>query len=94
MDLIIKPRGFGKTTDLINLSEKNNIPILTAGYGGYIKDKRNVAVFNIEDLMSGEICRQGYNKVYIDEIVSFVRCLLEKYGVSPEIGTLSIQLDV
>lgn len=41
MKLIIKPRGYGKTEDLIRLSKENHIPIVTAMsvryYPNYVK---------------------------------------------------------
>lgn len=88
MKLIIKPRGYGKTEDLIRLSKENHIPIVTTMCVRYYSD--DVKVFTVEDLISGAVAREGYDKIYIDEVDSFLVALLEKYGVVPELGTMTL----
>lgn len=88
MKLIIKPRGYGKTEDLIRLSKENHIPIATTMRVRYYSD--DVKVFTVEDLISGAVAREGYDKIYIDEVDSFLVALLEKYGVVPELGTMTL----
>lgn len=88
MKFIIKPRGYGKTEDLIRLSKESHIPIVTAMSTRYYPD--DVKVFTVEDLISGAVARKGYDKVYIDEADSFLVALLEKYGVVPELGTMTL----
>jgi hypothetical protein len=97
MDWIIKPRGFGKTSDLIRLAAENNIPILTATNSEYIlnlaKSKGyNITVFTIHDLKTNKQRGRDIKEVYVDEVDAVLNMLLNSdYRITAKLGTLTIK---
>jgi hypothetical protein len=97
MDWIIKPRGFGKTSDLIRLAVENNIPILTATNSEYIlnlaKSKGyNITVFTIHDLKTNKQRGRDIKEVYVDEVDAVLNMLLNSdYRITAKLGTLTIK---
>jgi hypothetical protein len=97
MDWIIKPRGFGKTSDLIRLAAENNIPILTATNSEYIlnlaKSKGyNITVFTIHDLKTNKQRGRNIKEVYVDEVDAVLNMLLNSdYRITAKLGTLTIK---
>lgn len=97
MDWIIKPRGFGKTADLIRLAAENDIPILTATNSEYIlnlaKSKGyNITVFTIHDLKTNKQRGKNIKEVYIDEVDAVLNMLLNSdFHITATLGTLTIK---
>lgn len=96
MDWIIKPRGYGKTADLIHLAAENDIPILTATNPEYIlnlaKSKGyNITVFTIHDLKTNKQRDKHIKEVYIDEVDAVLNILLNSdFRITAKLGTLTI----
>lgn len=97
MKWIIKPRGTGKTADLIRLAAANDIPILTAYSTKYIEDlaKRmgyNITVFTIYDLKTGKHRGKNIKEMYVDEADAVLNTLLNsEFYITTTLGTLSIE---
>lgn len=97
MKWIIKPRGYGKTTDLIRLAAENNIPILTATNSEYVLNlaKRmgyNITVFTVYDLKTGKHRGKDIKEIYVDEVDAVLNILLDSdFHVTAKLGTLTIK---
>lgn len=97
MDWIIKPRGFGKTADLIRLAAENDIPILTATNSEYIlnlaKSKGyNITVFTIHDLKTNKQRGKNIKEIYVDEVDAVLNMLLNSdFRITATLGTLTIK---
>ena len=96
MKYIIKPRGLGKTTDLIRLAAANDLPIITVGNPKYIMDLAKkmdyeVKVFTLSELRNNKLRGLKTQKVLIDETDYMLQALLKDYGVEPVLGTLTIE---
>lgn len=97
MEWIIKPRGLGKTSDLIRLAAENNIPILTATNSEYILDIAknkgyNITVFTIHDLKTGKHRGKDIREMYVDEVDAVLNILLNSdFHVTATLGTLTIK---
>lgn len=64
MITIIKPRAGGKTTELIKLSAKTQVPILTMNYPHYLIEKaRHMGVSIPAPIIIGEILENIEDKV-------------------------------
>lgn len=86
MDIIIKSKGHGKTTDLVRMSNENNIPIATHDVN-FIKDiakKLNLTI--PEPIQYSKIKQYPTQSVYIDELDSFLRstlnCKVEAFTIT------------
>ena len=93
MKYIIKPRGMGKTTDLIRLSAATNIPILVPYKvnADYINNLAAKLGCNITVLVYDKNYKYNDIKsVYIDEVDAFLQMLLNKNNIRCDIGTLTI----
>lgn len=87
MDLIIKSRGHGKTTDLVRMSSETSIPILTQHVDS-VKDVANrmgVTIPNPIRYAEYPLRYRG-KPVYIDELGAF----LHSIGVNARGCTVSI----
>ena len=98
MKYIIKPRGLGKTTDLIELAAANDLPILTATNQGveYIKvlSRRmgyDVKVYSLYDIKTNKTRGLINKEILVDETDSVFKELLKDYGFNPILGTLTIE---
>lgn len=97
MKWIIKPRGFGKTSDLIRLAAENNIPILTAGNSEYILNMAktkgyNITVFTVHDLKTGKHRGKDIKEMYVDEVDAVLNMLLNsEFHIAATLGTLTIK---
>jgi predicted ATPase len=97
MEWIIKPRGLGKTSDLIRLAAENDIPILTATNSEYIlniaRNKGyNITVFTINDLKSNKQRGRNIREMYVDEVDAVLNMLLNSdFNVTATLGTLTIK---
>ena len=98
MNFIIKPRGYGKTTDIINLAFYNDGIILTATESSkrFLKDSakrlypnEEIPVYSINDLKKH--CVPERKKTYIDETDSLLEQLLLEYKLNLEVGTLTLK---
>lgn len=98
MNFIIKPRGCGKTTDIINLAYYNDGIILTATESSkkFIEDsakrlypKKEIPVYSINDLKKRRVPTR--KKVYLDETDHFLEQLLSEYQLDLKIGTLTLK---
>ena len=85
IDLIIKKRGHGKTTDLVRMSAKTSIPILTHNPFGVkmVAEENNLAI-------PEPIHWSQYNtyegEVYIDDLDIFLE---QRFTIKPIAGTIS-----
>ena len=96
MKFIIKPRGYGKTYDIIHLAAANDGSILVANEKSkaFIQQtltqnnmKDSVKVYSINDLTKGKI--PTGSKLYMDEVNLVLEGLIgNRY--SCEIGTLTL----
>ena len=96
MEFIIKPRGYGKTTDIVRLAYLNNGSILVATeqQKKFLKEKipnilgceADIQVFSISNLNNGTIPRG--ERLYLDEVDSILQILLNKYNLAA--GTLTL----
>lgn len=97
MELIIKPRGFGKTYELISIAHTSQKPILVATEGNreYIKMlalKNNflVDVYTVQDVVQGRTRGIKDRDFLVDEVDAVFKMFLGKYDINPIIGTLTI----
>lgn len=98
MKFIIKPRGYGKTTDIINLAYYNDGIILTATESSkkflqnsakrlYPNDE--IPIYSINDLKKHYVPER--KKTYIDETDNLLEQLLLEYKLNLEVGTLTLK---
>lgn len=96
MEFIIKPRGTGKTSDLIEITLQNDIPILTGSNKEHYEvlcRKMNCptpVIFTVDDLKKGNHKGYNYDKVLVDDIDLVLKRLLSDYGLVPTLGTMTI----
>ena len=97
MELIIKPRGFGKTYELISIAHTSQKPILVATEGckKYIKMlalKNNflVDVYTVLDVVQGRTRGIKDKDFLVDEVDTVFKMFLSKYDINPFVGTLTI----
>ena len=98
MDIIIKERGHGKTSDLIRMSAANNIPIVCRETRyvkemikemGYEIGKDIPDVISLRDFVKPHYCQTlKYDQVYIDELGFFFEYA---YGVKMAGCTIDIE---
>lgn len=95
MQKIIMGRGYGKTTQLIFLSAKKKIPILTPYNKEYITDLAKKlgedipAPVLLDDLLH-DGCYQG--SVLVDNAdILLEKLLIEKFGVFPVVSTITLE---
>ena len=100
MKFIVKPRGLGKTTDLVRLSYETGIPILT-GYNnkniykerceelGIVYDR--IQVYTLEEVLNK--MHQGlFTTIYVDEADAIFVQLLQRFGnITPVLGTITLE---
>ena len=98
MNFIIKPRGYGKTTDIINLAFYNDGIILTATESSkeFLKNSakrlypdKEIPIYSITDLKKRRVPER--KKTYIDETDNFLEQLLLEYRLNLEVGTLTLK---
>ena len=97
MEFIIKPRGFGKTYELIQIANSSQRPILVAskGHEFYIKQLcfkygYNIAVYTVKDIVDGKVRGTDYKDFLVDEVDQVLETFMKKYQAAPIIGTLTI----
>lgn len=97
MEFIIKPRGTGKTRDLIEIALQNNIPIITMSNKKYYEElchKMNCpipVILTIDDLKQEKHRKYNYSKALVDEVDWVLKRLLSDYGLVPILGTMTIE---
>lgn len=98
MNFIIKPRGCGKTTDIINLAYYNDGIILTATENSkkFIENsakrlypEKEIPVYSINDLKKRKVPTR--KRAYLDETDCFLEQLLLEYQLDLKIGTLTLK---
>lgn len=97
MKYIIKPRGYGKTADLIRISADSGklILCLSNAQTEYIVDKAKLMKLDIPDpinLHSNFEGRDLSNGILIDEVEQILRYLLAQKGIS-KIDAVTLSLD-
>lgn len=96
MEFIIKPRGTGKTRDLIKIALQNNTPILTGANKEHYEvlcRKMNCptpVIFTVYDLKKGKHRGNNYDKTLVDDIDLVLKQLLSDYELVPTLGTMTI----
>lgn len=97
MELIIKPRGFGKTYELVSIAHTSKKPILVATEGckKYIemlafKNNFSVDVYSVQDVVQGRTRGTKDKDFLVDEVDAVFKMFLDKYDINPIIGTLTI----
>ena len=97
MELIIKPRGFGKTYELVSIAYTSQKPILVATEGckKYIemlalKNNFSVDVYTVLDVIQGRTRGIKDKDFLVDEVDTVFKMFLSKYDIDPVIGTLTI----
>lgn len=100
MKLIIKPRGFGKTKEAIELANEMQCPILVLNeqMKMLIKNtslRMKIAlpqVYTVNDFSSGKTRGQHITTLIVDEADKVFQALIEeKCGVVPVIGLMSLE---
>lgn len=87
MNVILKPRGFGKSSDLVRLSAETNIPIVCA-YPPHVKFlAEEIGVEIPTPIRVNDIPDVRPKEVYIDDIDLIMRRVL---GTEIKCATLSI----
>ena len=97
MELIIKPRGFGKTYELVSIAHISQRPILVATEGNkkYIemlafKNDFSVDVYTVLDVVQGRTRGIKDKDFLVDEVDTVFKMFLSKYDIDPVVGTLTI----
>ena len=100
MKVIIRPRGYGKTTLLVQIAAKNNLPILCAHKcNARIYETRAKElglsipqVFTVKDLIQGRTRGKTYKHILVDEadfvLVEFIR---QTSYLEPLMATMTIE---
>ena len=100
MKLIIKPRGFGKTKEAIELANEMQCPILVLNEQMKALIKNTALrmrilppqVYTVKDFSKEEIRNQHITTLIIDEADAVFQALIEeKCGVVPVIGLMSLE---
>ena len=96
MQLIIKKRGNGKTSDLIRMSSYKNIPIICAHPDYITKQAKEMGVkipspISFYSISCNRAGLQGIHEVLIDELDWFLR---EIFGIKCSCATIDIGLDL
>lgn len=100
MKFIIKPRGYGKTSDLIRLASTSGIPILvpSSGTKKYYEslckklkiDSSLIKTYTWNEIKNYKTFGLNIDKIFIDEIDSIMSIILSEYGITPDLCTLTI----
>ena len=102
MKVIIKPRGYGKTTELILISARIGKPILVAteSMKRYIKSKAkdmqipDITCFSVKDIINLKhrgIVTNFSEDFLVDEFDCVFEEFMRFYGIKPILGTTTLE---